>query len=200
MRKLIPSPALLVALLALVISLGGTTYAVSKIGTAQLKANAVTSPKIKNSTIKLADLNDVTKEVLAATGTDFDAAYSTNAASTTSTSFINVPGMTGSVKVPPGKTGTVVALYTAESTCDAGASWCAVRILLDGVEMNPQEGTNTAFDGSFNDSYETNALQRISVAVPAGTHTVQIQYAVIGGSGQVFRLDDHSLLVSMFVD
>lgn len=55
-----PSPALVVASLALLLSLGGTGYAALKlprnsVGTSQLKPNAVTSAKIKNGTLRKAD-------------------------------------------------------------------------------------------------------------------------------------------------
>jgi hypothetical protein len=44
--------------LALVVALGGTSYAATQIGTAQLKANAVTSPKIKNDTVTGQDVKE----------------------------------------------------------------------------------------------------------------------------------------------
>jgi hypothetical protein len=54
------SPALIVACIALAVSLGGTGYAALKlpagsVGTAQLKKNAVTSPKVKNASLLAAD-------------------------------------------------------------------------------------------------------------------------------------------------
>ena len=55
MRRVhLPSPALVVALLALVIAAGGTSYAVSalpknSVGTTQLKKHAVTTPKLATS-------------------------------------------------------------------------------------------------------------------------------------------------------
>lgn len=51
-----PSPAMLVALVALFVSLGGSAYAVSKVGTNQIKNNAVTTPKIKNNAVTVAKL------------------------------------------------------------------------------------------------------------------------------------------------
>ncbi|MFD1946059.1 hypothetical protein [Nocardioides aestuarii] len=48
--------AMLVAILALVLSAAGAGYAAGKIGTSDLKDNAVTSPKVKNGTLKAADL------------------------------------------------------------------------------------------------------------------------------------------------
>jgi hypothetical protein len=51
-----PSPAMLVALVALFVSLGGSAYAVTKIGTNQIKNDAVTTPKINNGAITSAKL------------------------------------------------------------------------------------------------------------------------------------------------
>jgi hypothetical protein len=55
-RLKVPSPAMAVAVAALVLAMVGTGYAAFKVpkksvGTAQLKAKAVTNPKIKNGTI-----------------------------------------------------------------------------------------------------------------------------------------------------
>ena len=49
-----PSPAMLVALLALFVALGGSAYAVNKVGTNQIKNNAVTTPKLKNNAVTTA--------------------------------------------------------------------------------------------------------------------------------------------------
>jgi hypothetical protein len=56
MRSKLPSPAMIVALLALAVALGGTTYAAKKlkknsVGTKQLKKNAVTTAKIKKGAV-----------------------------------------------------------------------------------------------------------------------------------------------------
>jgi hypothetical protein len=60
MRFRKPSPALLVALLALFVALGGTSYAALKlpkgsVGAKQLKKNSVTSPKVKPGSLLLSD-------------------------------------------------------------------------------------------------------------------------------------------------
>lgn len=61
MRLRPPSPALVVACVALAISLSGAAYAVStalprnSVGTAQLKNNAVNSAKVKNASLRVAD-------------------------------------------------------------------------------------------------------------------------------------------------
>jgi hypothetical protein len=46
-----PSPALVIALLALFVALGSGAYAVTKIGTKQLKNGAVTKPKLRNKAV-----------------------------------------------------------------------------------------------------------------------------------------------------
>jgi hypothetical protein len=57
-----PSPALVVAIAALVVAMAGTGYAATQlpknsVGNKQLKKNAVTSSKVKNKTLKLKDLS-----------------------------------------------------------------------------------------------------------------------------------------------
>jgi hypothetical protein len=51
-----PSHATVVAYLALLTALGGSAYAASKVGTSDLKANAVTSPKIDRGAVRAADV------------------------------------------------------------------------------------------------------------------------------------------------
>lgn len=57
-----PSPAMVVALVALLLALGGTSYATvsavlpkNSVGTAQLKANAVVSAKVKDRSLRAVD-------------------------------------------------------------------------------------------------------------------------------------------------
>jgi hypothetical protein len=52
----LPSPAMGVALVALTVALGGTSYAALRIGTKQIRNNAITSPKIRNGQVKNVDL------------------------------------------------------------------------------------------------------------------------------------------------
>jgi hypothetical protein len=59
MRIRRPSHATVVAYLALLTALGGSAYAVSKVGTKDLKPSAVTSPKIKNHTVRGKDLKPI---------------------------------------------------------------------------------------------------------------------------------------------
>ncbi len=66
MRKRIqrPSPALVVACIALFVSLGGVGYAAATIGTSDIKNGAVTGKKIKDRTITAKDINPNTVTAL----------------------------------------------------------------------------------------------------------------------------------------
>ena len=55
-----PSPSILVSAAALVVALGGTSYAAVKVNGKDLTANSVTSAKIKNNTVSSRDLADGT--------------------------------------------------------------------------------------------------------------------------------------------
>jgi hypothetical protein len=95
-----PSPAMVVACIALTIALGGTSYAAIKlpagsVGTKQLKKNAVTSPKVKNNAITGADvlessLAQVPSAASATTATNAtNATHATNASSATTAGTAN---------------------------------------------------------------------------------------------------------------
>jgi hypothetical protein len=55
-RRRLPSPSLVISMLALFVSLGGVGYAAATIGTSDIKNGAVTSKKIRNSTIRSRDV------------------------------------------------------------------------------------------------------------------------------------------------
>ena len=73
--RLVPSPAMAVACLALLVALGGVGYAAVKlpansVGSAQLKNDAVTGLKVKNGTLLAADFKR--GQVVGKTGTKGD--------------------------------------------------------------------------------------------------------------------------------
>jgi hypothetical protein len=88
-----PSPAFVTSLIALLVALGGTSYAAitlpkNSVGTKQLKKNAVTSPKIKNGAVTAAKINTkglTVPNALHATSADnaTNATNATNAANAT---------------------------------------------------------------------------------------------------------------------
>ena len=77
-----------------------------------------------------------------------------------------------------------------------------VRILVNGVEMDPAAGTNFAIDspnagGDGNRAWEGHFMERFSKCLPAGNYVVQVQWASrqIGAAAvPTFQLDDYSLV------
>lgn len=65
-----PSAPVVLSIAALVVALGGTSYAASRIDTKDLKNGAVTSAKIKNGTIKTKDLSPGARGLDGTDGTD----------------------------------------------------------------------------------------------------------------------------------
>jgi hypothetical protein len=82
-----PSPAMVVAVIALVVALGGSAYAATQIGTNQIKSNAITAAKIKSNAVTGAKIKNgaVTgsKINLSSVGTVPSATHATTADSAT---------------------------------------------------------------------------------------------------------------------
>jgi hypothetical protein len=100
-RSAHPSPAMIVACLALAVALSGVGYAAVKlprgsVGTAQLKANAVKSPKVAPNTLVGADINEAKLGMVpsAANADQLDSLDSTAFARTTSEAWrmVGAPG------------------------------------------------------------------------------------------------------------
>ena len=106
-----PSPAMLVALVALFVSLGGSAYAVSKVGTKQIKNGAVTTPKLKNKAVTAAKISD---------GAITTAKVKSGAIQGDRLSVIQVEGE--EVTMNPG-TSEIAAAYCPEGRQAIGYSW-----------------------------------------------------------------------------
>ena len=91
-----PSPAFVIALIALFVALGGTTYAATSlpknsVGSKQLKKNAVTGPKIKKGAVTAAKINPAGLTVPSAT----QATNATTAANIAAPEAYHAIGATG---------------------------------------------------------------------------------------------------------
>ena len=71
------SPSLVISCLALAIALGGTSYAAvvlpsNSVGATQIRANAVTGPKVKDGSLQVADLRagELAKKIVVRTSRD----------------------------------------------------------------------------------------------------------------------------------
>jgi hypothetical protein len=117
---------------------------------------------------------------------------------TGSAAYVDVPGAATAIAVPSGTRRMLDTRFTAESSCTGGSGWCSVRIVLirpNGtlLELNPQSGTDFAFDSPGSDLWEAHAIERTSPYLAAGTYRVKVQAATVGGSS--LRLDDWTFAV-----
>lgn len=99
--------------------------------------------------------------------------------STTSTAFVDLVPTPGE-----GFTTTAVAtltgLFVAECRVGTAGHRLEARITVDGVVANP--GVAVLTTGL---TYETRSVLGFRVNVPAGSHTVTVQWRVSGGTGYV---------------
>jgi hypothetical protein len=119
-----------------------------------------------------------------------------------STAWALVPGMSINIAAP-GPT-FLLARFGDETNCyGSNAGWCSVRILVNGVEMDPAAGLNYAMDspnagGDGNTAWEGHFLERFSKCLPAGNYNITVQWASrqIGAAAiPTFQLDDYTLVV-----
>jgi len=128
---------------------------------------------------------------------------------TTSTSFVNVPGASTTITVPSGQRALILARFSAESNCSGGlvGNWCPARILIGGTEAAPASGADFAFDSVDSSEvaactpgecgWESHSMDRSRGPLDPGTYNVRVQWMVENSFGgtSTFRLDDWSLTV-----
>ena len=137
--------AAVTATLALIVALGGTSYAATQIGTAQLKANAVTSPKIKDGNVTGRDVRESSLANVPS------ATRATRAARATSAAAADRAAVADSAAEVNGVVPSKVIFYAADSVVDeviftgAGltitASCDAPNFNLDLVATSSKEGS-----------------------------------------------------------
>lgn len=155
LRRFRPSPALVVASVALLVSLGGVGYAAARlprnsVGTAQLRNNAVNSAKIKNHSLKSADLarNTVRQGPPGATGP------------TGPTGATGPQGATG----PPGASGLGIG-----GSCSGGG---AIKAVASTGAVSCQPAATDSTDGylSATDHASFGAARTFTFSSPAIAH------------------------------
>jgi hypothetical protein len=175
-----PSPAMVVACIALTIALGGTSYAAIRlpagsVGTKQLKKNAVTSPKVKNNALtgadvlesSLAQVPSAASAVSAANATNATNASSATTAGTANAAFstfhdgsIPLPdslGTTATLTIPAAGKYVITAKFSGyNSSVDASST--------DECKLTAGGDTDTDWfdvDGALEDDAEVVAMQTV---------------------------------------
>jgi hypothetical protein len=144
----LPSPAMIVACIALTVALGGTGYAAirlpaNSVGTKQLKKKAVTSPKVKDNSLTGADIRESTL------GSVPQAANATLA--TTATNATNATHATSadSAVAATGLPGPLASLQTLRGTFGLAGHKDAGGGFVDEVAISfpiPLAASPTTFD------------------------------------------------------
>ena len=179
--RLRPSPAMVVAFIALFVAIGGSSYAVTRlpsgsVGSKQLKKNAVTGAKVKNRSLTVADIKVASLAGVASAVSAASATHANAAAGLDKISYVNAPA--GVPAAPPpdpaGNQGTVVA--GASATCPPG-------MFAIGGGVGVDDNTNTSVVDSFpqpgghawsarvdnNDPSAAHGFTVVAVCVPAVT-------------------------------
>jgi hypothetical protein len=114
-------------------------------------------------------------------------------ASTTSMSFVSLPGLSTSITVPAGKHADVFILFCGDMITE---SFTVVRALVGGsrgapIEMLVREPSASPLGGG-----ETGCANFLKKDVAAGTHTVAMQWRGAGGvAGAYQTIWDRSMVV-----
>ncbi|MDO9456747.1 hypothetical protein [Nocardioides sp.] len=194
-----PSLATCLALLALVVALGGTSYAVSQlppksVGTPQLKNNAVTSAKVKNGSLRTQDFkkSDAPRGPRGAAGPVGPAGPQgdrgpSNGLVFTRSNPRSLPGTAATtvLTVTPGT--PAVATYVATASADTGQDVAGdVRCQLkSGAAVLDDVTVRVAAVGSPGDE--------VRVVLVGGVSGGAIDIVCADGSGLDFSIDDQRL-------
>jgi hypothetical protein len=168
-RAWMPSPAMAIAIIALIVALGGTALAAglgkNSVGSRQLKAKAVTGAKIANNAV-----NGTKVANGSLSGSDIDLnALGTVPNASASTEAGNANTVAGHSAACPGGTALIrgvcfdAASNPVVSSVQAAADACAARggYLPDTLELSSVRGvinlgTGAGTDRQFSDSYYAN--------------------------------------------
>lgn len=170
-----PSPALVISILALCVALGGTAWAAGKIGTKNLKNNAVTTAKIKKNAVTTAKIKKgaVTgdKVNLSTLGTVPSATNATNAVNATNATNFSRYFTSGLKKASGGQNVTLGTLgpFTFTGKCfDEGGETHSYIFVTTSA---PHSFVYTAEFGGFSEGeFEPGEEQELSYELDSGDH------------------------------
>jgi hypothetical protein len=145
LRSKAPSPALIVATIALIVALAGTSYAAGFIGTAQLKDKAVTNSKLAPNSVGLAKIRDA-------------AVSQSKIALSTPTASVSVPAFQRSSVTASCPSGTVVL--------DGGGGFPGATTFFGGIlQTSNASGTTGWLIQGINDTNTTQTLVARAVCI-----------------------------------
>src|SRR5215204_866519 len=171
LRRLRPSPAMVVACIALSVALGGTGYAAIKlpknsVGTKQLKKNAVTSPKVKANALTGADIKE------SSLGTVPSATNATNA--TNATHATNATNATHAANAASARNATNAGTLDGIDSVDVlpgGTLPAGKTIRGNWLTGGPAAGVNNLFWSAISFGYALGAAPTAHLLAPGAPAT-----------------------------
>ena len=186
-----PSPAMVVAVLALIVALAGSAYAATKIGTKQLKNSAVTTKKISNGAVtsdKLANgavtsgkiENGTLNSLTIARGTTSSCDPASSVFVDCGTATLNLP-RSGRVLVMAslGYDGSNSNAYRGDCRLAADGTTAGTTIAFGQATYVPATAGGPGFNAN---GQEGGSLSFVTGALAAGTHSFSLQCNQAGGS------------------
>lgn len=139
LRRMFPSPSMIVASIALAVALGGTSYAVVRlparsVGAAQLKPNAVSGAKVANDSLTGDDIREATLGKVPAAASSDTATNAVHAAAAATLDSLVYKTTAGTVAAAPNVTSS--SLQKTSAFCDSGR-----RAIAGGVRLDDPDST-----------------------------------------------------------
>ncbi|MBN8868458.1 MAG: hypothetical protein J0H66_01090 [Solirubrobacterales bacterium] len=205
-RRRLPSPALVLSLLALFVALGGTATALKgkwsvkrddiapkAVGTKQMADRSVTAHKLHKNAVRSTQINDKAVGPWKLRLNSQAAAW--GEASTTSKIPVDLGGPSAKVQVPEGG---LVAIQAEAAMRSTGNNSARVYLyeptsvpkpvaILQSAANDFQTRISTPGKGASNGVTSRVRAGWIVMAVSPGTHTFQLRYATTGGTA-IFKL------------
>lgn len=129
----------------------------------------------------------------------------TTLATTESSTFVDIPGMSTTINVPASQRALLIITFSAEVTCQPEGvveGSCLISVLVDGAPSTP---AHVIFDGSHDNDAgvhsdqsesEANSMQFVAGPLSSGPHEVKVQWMTDAGTGDIeFRMQERTLTV-----
>jgi hypothetical protein len=95
---------------------------------------------------------------------------------TSTTTYVDVPGMQVVVHVPANQKAILLITFSAQANCedDGQVAKCFVTGDVDGFAVSPPD---TVFESDVDGNGRSDSMQFVSVPVSAGDHTVKVRFS-----------------------